>query len=147
MNNRAAAITLKAAQLPHRAGRGEQPIVTSAEPLDTRKEYPHRPARYEGSTTRRIEMENLTISEINTLIEALDAWTTASKTSSMLAGIMFGAMVAGASGDTSDAKKLMDKMNDGEDEKQKMREEIAIVLKSKLLRIRDRIEAGSVQVE
>ena len=91
-------------------------------------------------------MEQLTVNEINTLIEALDSWTSASKNQSLLAGLMFGAMVAGNTEGTdeekaSKGKEVIDSLTSGENEKQKIREEQAVILKAKLIKIRDQIEA------
>ena len=86
-------------------------------------------------------MEQLTVAEINTIIEALDAWTTSSKTSSLLGGLVFGAMMAGEQeGGAEKAKDFVKEMTQGEDEKQKQREEIAVMLKAKLIKMRDGIE-------
>jgi len=55
-------------------------------------------------------MDELTVSEINTLIEAVDAWTTASQTSSMLAGLFMGALICkdNPDGDT-ECKEVVNK--------------------------------------
>lgn len=88
-------------------------------------------------------MEQLTVSEINTLIEALDAWTTSSKTSKMLGGLIFGALLSRGEEDGADkGQEIFKKMNEGEEEKQKQREEIAIMLKAKLIKLRDTVEAS-----
>lgn len=87
-------------------------------------------------------MEQLTVSEINTLIEALDAWTTASKTSKMLGGLIFGALLSrGEEEGASKGAEIVQKMQEGEEEKQHQREEIAVMLKAKLIKLRDSIEA------
>ena len=52
-------------------------------------------------------MEQLTVAEINTIIEALDAWTTSSKTSSLLGGLVFGAMMAGEQEGGAEKQKIL----------------------------------------
>ena len=87
-------------------------------------------------------MEQLTVGEINTIIEALDAWTTSSRTTSLLGGLIFGAMMSrGEDGGVETAKVFVNKMTEGEEDKQKQREEIAVMLKAKLIKLRDSIEA------
>jgi len=88
-------------------------------------------------------MEQLTVSEINTIIEALDAWTTSSRTSSMLGGLIFGALLSrGEEGEGAEkGAEIVKKMTEGEEDKQKQREEIAILLKAKLIKLRDVVEA------
>ena len=76
---------------------------------------------------------DLTVKEIDTLIEALDAWTHNSKTTSMLAGLMIGSMIGGNNG-----KDVINEFMSGEDEKENERKEIAAFLKIKLLRLRDK---------
>jgi hypothetical protein len=86
-----------------------------------------------------------TSDEIDILMEAVTEWTTASKTGSMLAGLFMGAMVCGGdkkrAGEGKDAVK---RMMDGEDEKQKMREEQAILLKAKLIQMRDQVIVSEI---
>lgn len=84
--------------------------------------------------------QNLTVSDYDTLIEALDAWTTASKHTSMLAGLMMGALIAGAN-DVEAGSQFVERMNAGEDQKAENRKEIAIILKAKLIRERDALVA------
>jgi hypothetical protein len=74
-----------------------------------------------------------TTQEIDTMIEALDAWTTNSKVTSMLTGLMIGGLMGGEEG-VSVTKRFME----GEDEKENQRKETASFLKAKLLRLRDK---------
>jgi hypothetical protein len=74
-----------------------------------------------------------TTQEIDTMIEALDAWTTNSKTTSMLTGLMIGGLMGG-----DDGKEIIKRFMDGEDEKEAQRKETASFLKAKLLRLRDK---------
>lgn len=91
-------------------------------------------------------MENeLTVAEINTLIEAVDAWTSASRHGSLLAGLFMGSLIAKAGGGSEEslgeAKSAVDKFTEGEKEKEQAREEQAIILKAKLIALRDKAEA------
>ena len=86
--------------------------------------------------------DELTVAEINTLIEAVDAWTSSSKRDSLMAGLFMGALIC--NGDPSRAeegKAVAKKFTEGEDEKQKSREDQAILLKAKLIAMRDKAEA------
>jgi hypothetical protein len=93
-------------------------------------------------------MEELSVTEINTLIEAVDAWTTASQTSSMLAGLFMGALISRSSENgTVEGKSFVDKFTDGEDQKTENRKEQAIPLKAKLMQMRTIAEAREVAKE
>lgn len=85
----------------------------------------------------------LTIHDIDILIEAVDAWVISSKTTSMLGGLVFGAMLS-RGGDVNEGKSFVESMMKGEDEKEQTRKEIAITLKAKLLKMRDQIMIGEV---
>ena len=91
--------------------------------------------------------EQLTVQEINTLIEAVDAWTTASQTSSMLAGLFIGALTSRGEGDAEKGHNAYKEMTAGEDEKTTARKEQAVVIKAKLLQMRAVAEAREVAEE
>lgn len=97
-------------------------------------------------------MDKLTVTEINTLIEAVDAWTTASKTSSLLAGLFMGALTAKSETGTDEeraekGKDVVEIFTNGEEDKQKQREEQAITIKAKLLKLRNEAEARELSEE
>lgn len=83
-------------------------------------------------------MDGLTIQDLDVLMEADDAWVGSSKASSMLGGLVFGALLSRGD-EASTGTEFFKKMMDGEDEKEKSRNEIAITLKAKLLKLRDQL--------
>jgi transcriptional regulator of met regulon len=86
------------------------------------------------------KMEDFTRDEIENLLEALDSWVQ-SLTSNSLLIAMLG---MGLSKDEESAKKRMDDFANDTDKRQqevKTRSEQAILLKAKLLKMRDAVEA------
>jgi hypothetical protein len=89
----------------------------------------------------------LTVAEINTLIEAVDAWISADKTNSMLAGLFMGALISqGEDGDPEKGKEAMNKMMEGSEEKKKSREDQGTLLKAKLIMMRDKAEVKELAI-
>ena len=86
-------------------------------------------------------IEELTEQDVNVLMEAIDAWITSAKSTRLLAGLFIGALSAEKDGVDAAQKKFEEISNGGEDENTR-REEVAILLKAKLLKIRDRIVAS-----
>ncbi len=90
-------------------------------------------------------MENLTVEELDTLIEALDAWTTADRSDRMLVGLIIGAMVSKE--DSSAGAKFFEGITDGTAEKMESRKEVATLLKAKLIKMRDALMVQEVSRE
>lgn len=79
-------------------------------------------------------LDELTTEDIDTLIEAADAWAVASKRDSILVGLMMGMMLRGEMG-----KEAMTSAMAGEDEKERARKETVALIKAKLIKARDRM--------
>lgn len=86
--------------------------------------------------------EELTYEDAKILIEAVDKWVRADQAASIIAGLTLGAMAG-----EEDAAEVFRSVVKGEAEKADEREEIATLLKAKLIRLRDRLMIQEVGKE
>lgn len=89
-------------------------------------------------------MENLTAAEIDILMEGLDEWVSKGLMGNMM-GSLLGAMMCGKDeGAKGEMKAKQDIENAEFEVGKRLRKEQVIMLKAKLLKIRDGIEAASI---
>ena len=86
--------------------------------------------------------EELTYEDVKLLIDAVDKWVRADQAASIIAGLTLGAMAG-----EEDAADVFRQVVAGEAEKADKREEIATLLKAKLIRLRDRLMIQEVGKE
>lgn len=87
-------------------------------------------------------MDELTVQDIDVLIEAVEAWITAESRSKLLAGLIVGAMAG--NGDSERSFDVFHKITEGREDGEASRKETAIMLKAKLLKLRDRLMIAEV---
>ena len=93
-------------------------------------------------------MDALTVSDVNILIKAVDDWVNSETMDSMLFGIMATVMVSGGSPkDVENAKKVVEKNINDAHSARTQRAETGILLKAKLLKLRDSIEVADASNE
>jgi len=80
------------------------------------------------------ETDTLTIADLDILIKAVDNWVEYDRLSSTMMGIVFGGMVGGEMG-----VGFFKDMMAGTKEEMSNRKDTAIVLKAKLLKIKDKL--------
>jgi hypothetical protein len=94
---------------------------------------------------RMIMKQQLTSDECNLLIECVDAW----KSSDVMAGLMTGMLMMGLSREDSEEKrhKQFDDATKKGQEESRSKEERAVLLKAKLIHLRDQLSIEEVSGE